>query len=195
LSKRFLPDTLQKQLAGRSLTWAGVTNEDLLRTIQTTVMEGLTSGDPSSAAMSARLESVFRGWVADGTIDPTTGDTLTEASKLAAIGRTQASAAYNAGRLDLIMDPQVDVVEAVQYSAILDGRTSEFCRKWDGTVVEKRPENEALIRELNPPNHVHCRSFWVPITEYEEWTETPADERPNVQPQRGFGVVPGEANA
>ncbi|MBM4027868.1 MAG: hypothetical protein FJ280_21075, partial [Planctomycetes bacterium] len=53
LSKRFLPDTLQKRLAGRSLTWAGVTNEDLLRTIQTTVMEGLTSGAADTESIKA----------------------------------------------------------------------------------------------------------------------------------------------
>jgi len=87
----------------------------------------------------------------------------------------------------LIMDPEVDVVEAVEYSAILDGRTSDFCRNWDGKVIAKTPENEALIQELTPPNHVHCRSMLVPITRYEEWAET---ERPDVQPQKGFGVLP-----
>ncbi|MBM4029709.1 MAG: hypothetical protein FJ280_30565, partial [Planctomycetes bacterium] len=117
---------------------------------------------------------------------------LLKASKMEALVRTQASAAYNAGRTDLIMDPEVDVVAAVQYSAILDGRTSDFCQKWDGKIIENTPENEALIMELTPPNHVHCRSMLVPITRYETWEET---DRPDVQPQKGFGVLPGVENA
>ena len=183
----FVPDSLKKQVAARSLTWASVTNEDLLSTIQTAVLDGLTSGAADVESLKDRLNSVFRGWVDDGTVDPTTGDKLTTAHKLEAIARTQASASYNAGRIDLLMDSETDVVEALEYSAILDGRTSDFCRKWDGKVIAKTPENETLIRELNPPNHVHCRSMFVPITRYERWAES---DRPDAQPQSGFGVLP-----
>lgn len=191
LGPAYVPDTLKKQVAARSLTWASVTNEDLLRTIQTAVLDGMTSGSADVESMKDRLNSVFRGWVDDGTIDPTTGEKLTTAHKLEAIARTQASASYNAGRLDLLMDPETDVVEAMEYSAILDGRTSKICEWWDGKVIPKDAAHERMIRELNPPNHVHCRSFMVGITSYEPWTPSDLSNIPAyAQPQKGFGVIP-----
>lgn len=193
LASTFIPDTLKKQLAGRSLTWASVTNEDLLRTIQTTVLDGLTSGAADTESLKARINSVFRGWVDDGEIDPTTGEKLTTAHKLEAIARTQSSASYNAGRLDLLMDPETDIVEALEYSAILDGRTSKRCEWWDGKIIPKDPEHERLIRELNPPNHIHCRSMMVGITRGEIWQHSDLSNIPTyAQPQKGFGVLPKE---
>jgi len=199
LSSKVVGDTLKKKLRGRALTWAGVVNDDLLTDLRTAVVDGMTTGSGDLASLKGRVESVFRGWVADGSIDPATGERLLSAYKLEAVTRTTAMAAYNEGRIDLILDPDADTVQAVQYSAILDSRTSAFCRGMDGVIVEKTPANEARIREINPPNHVHCRSFLVPVTEYEDWDETPADDYPTtknkdgatvpMQPQKGFGVL------
>ncbi len=193
VDKAFVSDVLQTRHQYRALTWASVKSEELLNQITNTVREAMDRG---GAGVEESLASVFRGWVSDGTVDPATGDKLLNPHKLEAIHRTEAMKAYNEGRNEIMFDDDVEIVEAVQYSAILDSRTSPFCRKWDGTVLANTPENEAQIAELTPPNHVHCRSLLVPVTGFEDWEETPDAGRPNLQPQQGFGVIPGvEAEA
>ena len=48
----------------------------------------------------------------------------------------------------------------MQYSAILDRRTSEVCRSLDGLVVKP---GSADFYNYSPPRHYNCRSIWVEI--------------------------------
>lgn len=185
-SRRIVSDVLQRKHQIRALTWASVTSEELLNRIVGTVRDGLDRG---GSGIQESLASMFRGWVADGTVDVATGEKLLNPHKLEAIHRTQAMKAYNEGRHEIMFGEDVEIVEAVQYSAIMDRRTSPFCRKWNGRVIANTPDNRALIDELEPPNHVRCRSLLVPITKFEDWTET--EGAVNEQPQQGFGVLPG----
>lgn len=186
VEKRFVSEALQRRHQIRALTWASIKSEELLNDVVSTVRDGLDRG---GAGINDSLTSMFRGWVSDGTVDPATGEKLLKPWKVESIHRTEAMKAYNEGRWEMMTDPDVDIVVAFQYSAILDTRTSPFCRRWNGTVIENTAENRALLEELVPPNHVHCRSLLVPITKFERFA---ADESlPQAQPQRGFGVLPG----
>lgn len=84
-------------------------------------------------------------------------------ARLETIARTEFSKAYNAGRNDLMLRSSVTV--ALQYSAVLDGRTTEYCRAWDGVVVGI--DERDVIQRNGPPAHPNCRSMWVPITSYD----------------------------
>jgi len=53
-------------------------------------------------------------------------------------------------------------VEYWEYTAIMDARTTDYCRCMDGKVF--RMEEMPL---LNPPAHFNCRSFSVPVTRFE----------------------------
>ena len=55
------------------------------------------------------------------------------------------------------------VVEAYQYSAILDDVTSEICGNLHGLTF---PKGESPV----PPMHFNCRSVLVPITRFESWS-------------------------
>lgn len=96
--------------------------------------------------------------------------------------RTTIFEAINEARYEVFSDPQLDgFVEALEYSAILDGRTTEICNDLDGHV---HPIDDAFWDKYTPPNHFNCRSIIVPITERDKWKES---GEADVDPAEGFG--------
>jgi SPP1 gp7 family putative phage head morphogenesis protein len=81
--------------------------------------------------------------------------------------RTKSTEIYNEARKKYYEtdDLAKQVVEAYQWSAILDDRTSDVCTFLDGKIWD--------IGELSdivkPPAHFNCRSILVPITKYEDY--------------------------
>lgn len=88
--------------------------------------------------------------------------------------RTKTTEIYNEARKQYWENDEYasQVVEAYQWSAILDDRTSDICRYLDGKIYEVGE----LADSLKPPAHFNCRSVLVPITKFEEYTTTPLSE-------------------
>lgn len=111
-------------------------------------------------------------------------DTEEEATAyLNTLTRTNLFEAMNEARYAEFTDPELgDFVEGLEYSAVLDGRTTEICSALDGCTL--RADNVAWDT-LRPPNHFNCRSLLIPVTALDGWdgTETAI---PDVQPQEGF---------
>lgn len=83
-------------------------------------------------------------------------------SRLETIVRTVTTEAYNQGRLVMARQPgMAQLVPAMQYSAVLDDRTTPTCRFLHGKIF--RIDDPELDR-LTPPNHYRCRSILLPIT-------------------------------
>lgn len=74
--------------------------------------------------------------------------------------RTKFTEIMNRARVDEFEKSKV--IAAYQYSAILDGRTSEICAGLHGKVFEKG-------KQPVPPLHFNCRSTLIPITIFEEY--------------------------
>lgn len=81
--------------------------------------------------------------------------------------RTKTTEVFNRGRLEHFNS--TGIVEAYQYAAVLDDRTSDICEGLDGCIFEKE---DAPV----PPLHFNCRSVLLPITKYEDYE---ADEKAN----------------
>lgn len=97
--------------------------------------------------------------------------------------RTNTFEALNEARYAAYTDPALGgFVVALEYSAILDDRTTEICRELDGGIWSMGSE---VLDKYRPPNHYNCRSLWIPITVTDQWdgVESPA---PTVEPQEGF---------
>jgi SPP1 gp7 family putative phage head morphogenesis protein len=75
--------------------------------------------------------------------------------------RTKTTEVFNRGRMEYFNS--TGVVEAYQYSAILDDVTSEICGNLNGLIF---PKEEAPV----PPLHFNCRSVLIPITRFEDWS-------------------------
>lgn len=88
--------------------------------------------------------------------------------RLTTITRTEGTKAYNKGRLEQFKDTG-KFVEAVQYSAVLDKRTTNLCKRLNGKIMSI---DNKLVNVYLPPNHFNCRSIIVPVTRYDSWTES-----------------------
>lgn len=71
----------------------------------------------------------------------------------------------NMGR-EVIFEKYPEMIYAFQYSAILDGSTTQLCRSLDDMIVTA---NDPRRQKFNPPNHWNCRSIWVEILQEETY--------------------------
>ena len=102
--------------------------------------------------------------------------------QIATAARTSIFEAINEARFSFFNSPDLEnFVEAVEYSAILDGRTTPICRHLDDRVYPKRSDVWAKYR---PPNHFNCRSILVAVTINDKWQEA---KQPKLDPMEGFG--------
>ena len=72
-------------------------------------------------------------------------------------------------------------IEAYQYQAIIDNRTTLFCESHDGQVIKA---SDGELTFINPPNHFNCRSLITPIFVFEESEES---KKIALRPPTGFG--------
>lgn len=81
--------------------------------------------------------------------------------------RTKTTEVYNAARKTYWdSDPLASqIIEAYQFSAIIDERTSAVCEELDGQIFEKG----SFIDRVTPPLHLNCRSLLVPVTSFEDY--------------------------
>ena len=152
----------------------------MLRQVQLIILKGLERGI-SRTKLQDNLLSLFRGMLTSG---ETQDGALLTPHRVENIVRTNLIESYNTGRLDMFRHPDVaDRIGAVEYSAIIDSRTTPFCRAWDGTVLSL---NDQQLDQITPPNHFQCRSILVPIMRVEEFEIT--ERLPSERPLEGFRI-------
>jgi len=97
--------------------------------------------------------------------------------------RTNMMDAYNKGRKKMYQDPDVrKYFPALQYTAIMDGRTTEICEGYDDLVFLNE---DPIWDKIWPPNHHNCRSTVVTINKYDFKREM-LSEYPTINPAPGF---------
>lgn len=141
--------TRNEQLAyidAKSIVVADATDQAITTAVKQALLNGISQGQ-SIRQVRQRIEQIFEDY--DGIA----------AHRAETIVRTNYNAAFNHGRLQLIQDAG-SYVHGVQYSAILDTRTTEVCRNLDGKVFEV---NAPELDRLTPPRHFQCRSLLVPV--------------------------------
>jgi SPP1 gp7 family putative phage head morphogenesis protein len=162
-----LPEEAREFIRKHAYEIGVITEETVLNRLREELERGLDEGLPPKE-MTKRVQEVCGTWMSDWHAQT--------------IARTETGKFYNAGRLARWLDPETNgFVEALQYDAILDRRTTEVCRHLDGRIISI--QNQAVIAEFTPPNHFQCRSTWLPVTKYEEWED---DFDTSVKPQEGF---------
>ena len=179
-AEAFLTTKIQ-QASGR------IINEQLLAAIREAIIFGLRNELPVDEMIANAQNAVVR---LVGDFGPAGGIEITDTlpAHVATVTRTVLTEAYNAGLQSFFEDPELDgYVEAYQYSAVLDGRTTEFCRNAHGKIW---PVDSTQWRNYIPPNHFNCRSRIIPVVEDDEWTAskdvTNSAGQP-VRPSPGFG--------
>lgn len=137
---------------------AGVIRDDLLNDAKSVLLNAIKRQDVVGGVKD--LKALFNRYISTGVA---VDDELLQPHRLMTIVRTNNAEAVNEGRRAMMEDPDVKgFMEFWEYSAILDERTTDYCRCMDGKTF--RSEDLPL---LNPPAHYNCRSIAVPITKFE----------------------------
>ena len=111
-------------------------------------------------------------------IDPNAKNTQ---ARIDTMLRTNGFEALNEARYSYFTDPKLGgFVQALEYSSVIDGVTTQLCTHLDGHV---HAVDSTEWQEYRPPNHFNCRSLLIPVTEMDSWTESDA---PTMSPSVGF---------
>ena len=172
----------EQYFQSRAFFLTGQITDSLLADVKQVLLDGIKSG-ASIPDLMKQLEPLVAPIL--GELDAA-GRRVNPGHRLETIVRTNLADAFNQARMSAFTDPELDgFVEALEYQAILDSRTSPFCRAMDGKVY---PINDPIWRNATPPNHFNCRSLLVAVTEADDWESSPALPA-NQQPASGFGGV------
>lgn len=166
-----LPKEAIEYLRTYSFTIAGITDDTTLDRIRTVINRGLEEGI-SVKQMKKEIQETTDTWLSDWRSET--------------IARTESIKMYNAGRIARYMDPELgDFIQALQYDAITDTRTTDICRHLDGKIIAIT--DQANVQKYTPPNHFSCRASWLPVSKYEDVTPNWDNK---VDPATGFQTGP-----
>lgn len=144
-----IPEEALKFLKGYTPELAGVLERDCLDRVSRAIDESMKAG----LTVPERVMRV------SGALDDLE---KFPAHRLAAIARTESLRAYNLGSLSTMarLHSRGRFVEGVEFSAILDGRTSDACKSRHGLRMRL---DDPRLEDNTPPLHPNCRSVLVPI--------------------------------
>lgn len=144
-----IPTDAVKWIEGYTPKLAGVLEKDILEKVRGVVRESLFTGSTLKQRMEALREA-----------DPKIR--AMGKHRVEAIARTEVTRADNMGRL-IDMKSNPDVL-GVEFSAVLDDRTTDMCRERHGLVMRM---DDPRLPYNTPPIHVRCRSLLLAATVYE----------------------------
>ncbi|KEO81045.1 minor capsid protein [Tumebacillus flagellatus] len=148
--EEFSPTDAIKVLNDRALVLAGNVETDIVAAVKKLLLQYLT-GMPR-AQVEERIADLRKF----------------NENRASLIVTTETTYAYNRARLVSYRENNVDYV---QFSAIMDSRTSEVCRSRHGLVMAM---DDPRLGQNTPPLHGRCRSVLMPLySRYEPKEITP----------------------
>ena len=163
---RLQDEAAQRFLESRSYTVAGDLADNLRKKVVNVLYNGIKGGW-ALTEIENRIEEEIGAAVL-----PHAGTAI----------RTTVFEAINEARYELFASPEMEnFVEALEYSAILDGKTTEVCEHMDGRTYAV---GDAIWERYTPPLHFNCRSLLVAVIVRDPWDRSPD---PSIDPQDGFG--------
>lgn len=147
----------QEVISAEAVNWlneyvpdlAGVFSASVLERVQEVISASMIAGSTLNERMKALRES---------------SDELSRMvdSRIEAIARTEITRADSMGRL-ISMKANDDVI-GVEFSAVMDDRTTVMCMERNGLVMRL---DDPRLPENTPPLHINCRSLLVSLTVYD----------------------------
>lgn len=156
----------EKFLESRAYTFAGDMADSTRKRTTTILYNGIKSGWSLDEILN-RIDDEI-----DSTVLPHAATAI----------RTIVFEAINEARYELFASPEAsNFVEGMEFSAILDGRTTEVCQHMDGRDYSI---DNPIWEKYSPPLHWNCRSLLIAITSRDKWEES---DPPTIEPMDGFG--------
>ena len=146
-----LPEEYLEVLKAESFKMVGDYTTEITKKAKNLIVDGMKQGIGESAIIGLIREEVRD--VSD--------------KWLRATMRTKTTEVFNRARRAYWETDEIakQIVTAYQYSAILDQRTSEICRKLDQKIFSLGED----VQRITPPLHFNCRSILVPMTKFEDF--------------------------
>lgn len=141
---------------------------------RTTIQQGMTRGD-SLATLIQRVRgtSIGGGRFAGGIIETSTRNATT-------LVRTAVNEVYNQAAADTYQQND-DVLQGVEFVAVIDERTCPECADLDGTTYAL---DDPALDGVTPPLHFNCRCALVPVLDYSALgVSTPPSQDRQTYPQ------------
>jgi len=163
-------EDIAKWIEEEAIRISGVESEEILKKVKAVLAEGIRKGYGTQQT-SELLEEALKPW-----------NLGISGSRIEMITRTETAKAFNQARTQQFAELREEgEISAFQFSAILDGRTSDICTQLDGKIL--LPQQ---LEYFQPPLHPNCRSLIVPIFEDEEFGSF--SNMPPTEPRTGGGL-------
>ena len=161
--------SLKQQISAFKANWAAKSTgiatdigDELARDVRNVLLKAMQNGE-TQAETTLKLKRLFEKWQVGSTVRGGAFNPW----RLETIIRTNFTNAYAQGRLIASRDPDLKgFIQAYQYSAILDERTSDICDSLDGLVL---PADDPMVDRIVPPNHFNCRGVLVEVVKGEDF--------------------------
>lgn len=178
-------DDVFDYIAHLSHLMSGSFSSDVNKIIANEVAQGVNYSIPAEDVRKSVYRSMGeKGLISEKTVRARILEELKVSvplSKMKTLIHTATFNSMNIARKAYFTDDDLEgFVEAFQYSAIMDSRTTPICSELDGRIFDV---NSAEWKTYVPPNHFNCRSLIIPVTEDDMWE---ASESPNIMPNKGF---------
>lgn len=156
-------DEVVEMFINKAFWITGNEDAEILSKVQGILINGIADGAGINEIETMLLDEL-EPWVARARAEAP--------HRVETIIRTNVFDAFNKGRQQQ-MQGMGEFIGGYKYNAILDGRTSELCKKLDSESTGKiYTADEAS--NIWPPNHFNCRSIMEPVFEDEVEDETKA---------------------
>ena len=181
LAERVLePKEVMALIKAQAFDMAGNVSDEVLKRIQAQIFAGVKAGK-SYKDIAYAVENAIAEYVS-----PDLADGALSGARLMTAIRTAVSSAYNEAKKAAYEDPELEgFVVAYQYSAVLDGRTTEWCADEGGMDGRIFRVHNPIWAQWTPPVWWNCRSTIVPITKTDGWDGVESDP-PTSEPPEGF---------
>lgn len=167
----------EKFLASKSFKIAGVVEQDTLKAVQNVLANSITYDKNLSQTIQSMRDDTNLVELLPAT--DAGGRAINVPARLENIARTNDSDAVNRARQSLFGQPEFKgFIQAFEYSAILDSRTTEICRHLNAKIMKQ-------FDTYTPPNHYMCRSILIAVTVVDDWNGKES-AKPRMEPQAGF---------
>lgn len=177
LADSFSDVSAQTFFQNKAFWITGVLENDILARAQAVLFNALKAHDKPDRVVLLELDDVLHDYLPD--LDAA-GRIVNVPARLENIARTNTAEAVNEGRWAMFTDPEsAAFVDALEYSPILDSRTRDNHRAWDGVV--KPVDWWQGPPDRRPPNGFQCRCILVPIVAGDDTPITPDSDMPDVE--------------
>jgi SPP1 gp7 family putative phage head morphogenesis protein len=152
----FTPTQALRHFEQKAFWVSGVQERQILDKVKASLSKHIKSGVPIQETM-LEIEDIFNQYIEQ----PDIKEELTSGHRLETIIRTNTTEAFSMGMVNTYRQPDVKrFIPGVQYSAVLDTRTTEVCNFLHGKQLKN---TDPEVDRLTPANHFNCRAMWLPI--------------------------------